>query len=147
MLKGIRLTGVGILMLAMSLPGAARDPVVVIVHKSNELTSMPLAELTRIYHGQQDRWDDGQRIMVADQPLGSPARIDFYQAILGEDPAQQYTKANSPAGFKTRIRHSDRSVKRFISQFRNAIGYIHESAADDQVKVLPVDGAAASSPP
>jgi phosphate transport system substrate-binding protein len=130
-----------VLSLAFAIPSvAATDPLVVVVHPSNDIETISVEELRLIYMGRKGRWADGQKILVLNQPDNSENREKFYRLILGLDPGAQFFKPGSPAPFKTTTRKSDISVRRQVSRIQNVIGYMRLSNTSSRVKILNVTG-------
>ncbi len=118
----------------------SEEAVVFIVHRTNPVQSISQQELVAIYSGQTNRWPDGQKIVVVNQPLDSLARASVYRMLFNAPPGKQFSLPGSPAPFKTTVRLSDRSVKQLVSRLPNAIGYARASTVDERVRVLVVDG-------
>ncbi len=119
---------------------AQAEPIAIIVHKGSLIESLSWGELKRIYQGQQTMWADGQKIQVANLPVHSPIRKQFYNSVLGVEPTTQFYQRGSPIPFKTRRLKSDRALRIFVSVVPGAVGYIRLRLVDGSVKVLQVNG-------
>ena len=122
------------------------DPVVIVVHPSNDRTNISLNELRLMYRGRKKHWDDGQKILVLNRPVDSDIRRKFYRSVFASKPDVLFFKPGSPVAFKTVMRQSDRSVRRQVSRIQNVIGYMHLSNVNASVKILKVENKAPTEP-
>ncbi len=116
------------------------DPIVVIVHPSNQFSDISTDELRRAYSGGMQRWQDGQKLLVLENPLEHEIRATFHRVILKDDPAKQYFLPDSPVLFMPTVRSSSRSIVIYCKRFKNAIGYVRLSEVRPGVKILTING-------
>ncbi len=110
----------------------------IIVNKANAMEALHTAELERIYRGSQERWEDGQKIVVINRPVQTNIRRDFYKFLFRGPPSLKFFKPSSPIPFKTMVIPSDMAVVRFVAHLPNAIGYVTPDQVDDSVKVVAI---------
>lgn len=113
--------------------------VVVIVNKAND-NAVDKGLVSKIYRGQDKQWSDGKKIMLLDLPENSPTRESFSNDIVGESESRlKFAWAQlmfSGAAVPPKVVESDEAVKKYVSDNKNAIGYIKASSLDDSVKVV-----------
>ena len=113
---------------------------VVVTNKAMTGNSIDLAALKSIYLREIRNWgNDGNKIIVV--TLSSDAN-DFYQNLFGKSYVQMQAY-----WLKMRIKYSvdlpitkkdAESVKQFIAENKDAIGFLKSGEVDDRVKVLKV---------
>ena len=133
-------------MIGSSYVNGGTGPIVVIINKFNEASDIKISQLSRIYKGQMETWDDGQRVVAIDYPFGSQIKNDFYKIVLGEEPTKKFFKPGSPVPFKPMLAQSNQSAARFVASIPNAITYVYSSEVTDSVKVLKIDGQSPQDP-
>ncbi len=119
------------------------EGIAVIVHPTNQVDSLTIAQLARIYKGKQKYWTDGKQMIVVNRPVKSRIRKDFYKKVLNSGPAKKFHVPGSPIVFKSMVQRSSRSVLRFVSRMPGTIAYIYLSeiagTKGKEVKVLKID--------
>lgn len=111
----------------------ARDGIAMIVHPSNTVEAMTIAQIKAIYQGTVTNWKD----------LGGP---DMAIVVVGRDSASgtreffQETVMNKEDFAPTQLeKNSNGAVKQTIAQTPGAIGYVGLGYVDPSVKALKVD--------
>ncbi|GEM_PF-3586008 len=118
----------------------------VVVNTHNSTENVTRSALARIYRGEMETWEDGQRILALNLPIDSEIRRQFYRMVLNVEPTKQFFKPGSPVPFKTMVMKSYDGIRRFVARTPNAIGYLPLSEVDDTVAVLKVDGTLPGEP-
>jgi len=116
------------------------DDVVVVVHPSNPLMEMSIADVKKIYLGKKKFFPGGEKAIPGDQPKDTQSRTFFYDEIIGKSEAKLkiywsrliFTGKGTPP----RIIGIDRVIKKWVANQPQAIGYIMRSEADNTVKIL-----------
>lgn len=116
----------------------ARDGLAVIVHPSNPVRGVKLAEVKQIYSGDLRNWKylggPARPITVVTREEGSGTRGAFQELVMG----------------KTRIfrgaitQDSNGTVREIIAHDPYAVGFISLGLVNEQVRSLDLDGAAAN---
>lgn len=143
MKKYIILTLLSVL-LAVARPGYGGE-IAVIVNKANALENVSFNELVKIFRMEKKFWDDGKQIYLVGQGSRSEAKEAVLKTIykMDEFEIKKFWLTQIYQGSITsfpRVFTSDQSLKAFVQQIPNAVGYIDASYADGSVKVLRVDG-------
>jgi ABC-type phosphate transport system substrate-binding protein len=114
---------------------------VVVVHASNPVSSLPSAEVMRMFMKQTTKWPNGIAVMPVDQPISSPVREMFSKRVLGRSARSVKSHWSqqifSGRGVPPAERENDAEVVRFVMSNRGAIGYV-SSASAAGAKVLQV---------
>jgi hypothetical protein len=121
-------------------PGATQ--IAVVVHPTNPIQDVSLADLRRLYVGARLTWPAGQRVTLLESP---PAAAKFYRVVLGMSTdlvARHWMgvvfrgeEATPPKAIVT----GDELV-RFVAEHAGAIGFVPVAAVSSRVKVIAVDG-------
>jgi len=116
----------------------ARDGLAIIVHPSNPVRGVKVAEVKQIFAGDLRNWQllggPDRAITVVTREEGSGTRGAFQELVMG----------------KTRIfpgaitEDSNGTVREIVAHDPHAIGFISLGLVNDQVRALDLDGAAAS---
>lgn len=116
----------------------ARDGLAIVVHPSNPVRALKVAEVKQIFAGDLKRWGllggPDRPITVVTREEGSGTRGAFQELVMG----------------KTRIfrgaitEDSNGTVREIIAQDPYAIGFISLGLVNDRVRALDLDGAAAT---
>ncbi|OGD15134.1 MAG: phosphate-binding protein [Candidatus Aminicenantes bacterium RBG_16_63_14] len=116
----------------------ARDGLAVIVHPSNPVRGVKLAEVKQIFSGDLTNWKPlggaDRQITVVTREEGSGTRGAFQELVMG----------------KTRIfrgaitEDSNGTVREIIAHDPHAIGFISLGLVNEQVRALELDGAGAN---
>lgn len=118
---------------------AAYDALPVIVHPSNKVGALTIAQIKDIYTGKITNWKDvggfDRTIVVISRDTNSGTYETFAELVLGKDgkvmQSAEYTGSNG-------------AVRQRVQKTDGAIGYIGIGFIDDTVKVLTVNGIAPS---
>lgn len=128
------------LLLCIGGDAMAGGGIVVIVNKSNPITAIDKGKLASIYRSENETWDNGQKIVIINQAIGTDARERFYRSVLKSPASTKFYIPGTMAPITTVVQRSDEAVKLFVSNMSNALGYISEDALDNSVKAILVDG-------
>ncbi len=114
----------------------AYDGIAVIVHPSNSLADLNVAQLRQIFSGQLTNWRDlglpPREIDVINREEGSGTREAFEHLVMGKAEV-------SPAAM---VQDSNGAVREIVAGDPNAIGYISAGLVDNRVKALTIEGVA-----
>ncbi len=123
----------------------ASGELVVVVHASNESSSVSQEEVASIFLGKQRELPDGTKVVPLDQMEGKKSRDEFYTKVVNKT-ANQLNSYWSRLIFTGKGRppfavSGDAEVLEFISSNPNMIGYVdvlslQNSNVSSQVKVL-----------
>ena len=124
--------------LGMSVSVWAGD-VAVIVNKEND-HAVDKALVDKIYTGEVKAWSNGDKILSLDLPEDNSTRLSFSKDIVGKSvESLKFTWAQmmfSGVAVPPKVLQSDAEVKKYVSDNKNAIGYIKASSLDDSVKAV-----------
>ena len=119
--------------------------IAIIVNKANAIEDISFRELGMILKMEKKFWDDGSEIYLVTRGSRSPEKEAVLKTVYKMDEQElkkfwlvkiyQGTVPSFP-----KVIASNESVKAFVRQVPNAVGYIDAAYADDSVKVLKVDG-------
>ncbi len=130
--------------LAVSMLRAQVGSYKVVVNAGNPVASITKAELVDLFLKKATAWEKGEKVSPVDLSENSSARMGFSKSVLGKtiDQIKAYWNYKIFSGLDTPppVLNTDRAVLEFISENRNAIGYVSSSAPVDNasVKVLTV---------
>ncbi|MBI5416144.1 MAG: hypothetical protein HZA29_04950 [Candidatus Omnitrophica bacterium] len=119
--------------------------IAVIVNKDNAIEDVSFRELVRIFKMEKKFWDDGKQIYLVVQGSPSPEEEAVLKMVYKMD-GQELKKFWLARIYQgaipsfPKVIASNESVKAFVRQVPNAVGYIDAAYADDNVKVLKIDG-------
>ena len=130
---------------------AAADDVAVIVHKSNPVNAMTIAQLRTILLGGGARWTSGQRITVVMTPAGQPERSGMLRIVCGMSETDFNLhfihgwrnadgSVNRGNGGHPKVLGTGQEVRQSVATTPGAVGFIKASQVDDSVKVVAIDG-------
>ena len=112
----------------------AYDGIAVIVHPSNPLTNISLADIRKIFSGQETNW---QALGLPSHPIdlitreeGSGTREAFEHLVMAKGEI-------TPAAL---VQDSNGSVREIVAGDPHSIGYISAGLVDHRVKGLAIDG-------
>jgi len=124
--------------------GAAMEPLVIVVNRSNPVNDLSLAELRRIFLGNRSYWTNGRRITLVMRDPGEPERKIILNDVCGM--SEEQLKNHFLHGLFTgeilvspKILSTPAGVRKFIFNVPGAIGYLRVSDLDDSVKVVRID--------
>lgn len=115
-------------------------PFVVIVNKSNPITSLPVTELQRVFRKQTRMWRHGESMVPVDWDATSEVRQEFSRLVMGRSVRemadfwiqQSITQGLAPPS----TQKSTRAILRFVASVAGAISYVPQGEADESVKVI-----------
>lgn len=117
------------------------NPLVVVVNKANPAAGLTKAEVKKMMLGERQRWPSGAAVVVVLKPAGSSDREAVLSVICGMSEAdftRQQMQASftggHPANVKVVETYSD--VKAQVAANPGAIGFLHQSDVDAQVKAV-----------
>jgi ABC-type phosphate transport system substrate-binding protein len=115
---------------------------VVIVHPSNQVTSLPRREVANLFMKRKAEWTEGTAVHPLDQPASSPVRISFSQSVLGREAdavvSFWYQQVFSGRGVQPLQLPNDAAVVSAVRADPAAIGYVSPPSVTPEVKVLTV---------
>jgi ABC-type phosphate transport system substrate-binding protein len=129
-----------------------RGDLAIIVHKSNPVQNLSLAELREYFLAQRSQWSTRQKIRVAMREPGSPEREAVLRLICGMNRDQDFTTYFLHAKFSEQVIDEPRSLDstsnmiRFVANVSGAIGYVRADEVDPSVRVITVDNASPGDP-
>jgi len=110
----------------------ANDGIAIIVHPSNSIASLTMAQIKAIYKGEITNWNEAggpdRIIVVIGRDSASGTREFFSEKVMNKEDfvATQLEK------------NSNGAVKQTVVQTPGAIGYVGLGYIDDQVRAIPV---------
>ena len=118
-------------------------PFVVIVNKSNPITSLPVTELQRVFRKQTRMWRHGESMVPVDWDATSEVRQEFSRLVMGRSVRemadfwiqQSITQGLAPPS----TQKSARAILRFVASVPGAISYVPRGEADESVKIIVVN--------
>lgn len=117
----------------------ASDGIAVIVNSANGVTGLTIDQLGKIYRGEITNWRDvggeDAEIVLLSRDSSSGTYEYFKEAVVGED--QNYAKA-------AKLLPSTQAIVEETTNNEAAIGYVGVGYVTGDVKVLEIDGVAAS---
>jgi ABC-type phosphate transport system substrate-binding protein len=132
----------------VDLPVAAQrvDPLVMVANKRNAAVSkMNRSDTKKLLLGQITSWPNGGSVVVVLANVGSVDRAAVLQKLCGMNEAE-YIRHNLQATFMGETvasviqADSPAAVRGFVKANPGAVGFLHQSDVDDNVKaVWPVD--------
>jgi hypothetical protein len=134
------------LLFASLLASAARaGDVAIIVYRGNPQTDVTLAELSRLFRLDQQRWASGEKVEVILQVGGSEREAVVLDRVYRMKAAElkPFWLGKIYRGELTaapRVLASDAGVKQYVASNPRALGYIDSLLLDGSVKALRVDG-------
>lgn len=115
--------------LVFAVAAASAGTVAVIVNSSNQVRSMSVAEIHRLYTNAVFEWPDGTPVTLYDLAINDPARSVFSEAVLNKTPmktAEEWAHfkitnqaKNPPIAIK-----SEALILRRVAREKGAIGYV-----------------------
>jgi ABC-type phosphate transport system substrate-binding protein len=135
----------------MAVPRRVEGPLAVVVHRSNPVDELSLAELRSIFLGERQRWPNGRRITLVLQEPGQPER----EATLGLVYHMSEAELNHHflrAVYRGQVLSAPKQlsstnlVRRFVFNLPGAIACLPLRDVDDSLKVLRIEGHAPAQP-
>lgn len=129
----------------------ATEGLAVIVHKSNPVESLTLAELRKLCLAERRQWDHGRRVTIVLREPETTERAVVLEKVyhMQEHEFERFFLQETFTG-KVQVTPKQLAtasgVRRFIFNVPGAIGFVRLSEVDDTVKVIQVDGKTPSDP-
>lgn len=124
---------------------AGTGDVAIIVNKQNATTNVSFPELVKLFKQETRHWKNHQRVYLLMLEGNTPEKELVLERIYAMDD-EAHKKFWLGKLFRGEIESlpqtlgSGQSVRRFVSQVPNAIGFVDASIVDDTVKLLTIDG-------
>ena len=125
---------------SLSLPPTCEAHLVVIVSRKSPVTTLTKSEVADIYLARTAQLPGGAEAIPLDQADTGVNRDEFYEIVTGKSSAQLraywskliFTGSAQPP----RVFNDVATLKRFVSDHPNALGYIDEQELDPSVKAV-----------
>ncbi|MGB7846072.1 MAG: hypothetical protein WBL63_10680 [Candidatus Acidiferrum sp.] len=120
------------------------DCLAIVVNRSNPVDSLSLAELHKIFMGDQTHWSNGRRITVVMLEPGKVERQVVLNQIYRMD-EKEFSKYFLHGMFTGEVHAAPKSlaasgeVLKFVFNVPGAIGYAKANDIDDSVKIVRID--------
>jgi phosphate transport system substrate-binding protein len=117
----------------------------IVVHPSNPVENLTMAELRRVFLGEEGHWPDGQRITLVMMEVGEPERKAVLQQICRMNESD-YRKSILHRLYTGELLVSPKTlsnpthVRGFVFNVPGAIGYLRAVDVNESVKVVRIDG-------
>jgi len=112
----------------------ARDGIAVVVHPSNRVTGLTLAQARSLYRGEIQDWKalggPALETSVISREEGSGTRDAFESAVMG---GERVT-------FNALVMPNTQAVVEHVARHPEAVGYVSMSALTDTVRAVPIEG-------
>ena len=133
---------------ATTTPTTKNDPhqsLAIVVHPSNPVENLSLAELRKIFLGERIRWPNGHRVIVAMLDSGFPERDAALRQVyrMTEKGYRDHFLKGRYTGdipVLPKTLSSPEILRKFIFNAPGAIGYLRASDVNSSVKVVSIDG-------
>ena len=136
-----------VLLIAHFSPALAdeRVSVAVIVNHKNPTSDLTEKELVKIFKLEKQHWSNGKKIYLILQEFGSDEKKVALKKIyrMKDDELKRYWLGKLYRGEISsfpKTMGSNESVKRFVGQVPNAIGFVNVKDTDDNIKTLRIEG-------
>ncbi|MCA1601234.1 MAG: hypothetical protein LC776_06195 [Acidobacteria bacterium] len=129
-----------------------RGDLAIIVHKSNPLENLSVAELREYFLAERSHWSTRQKIRVAMREPGSPEREAVLRLICGMNRDLDFTTYFLRAKFSEQVIDEPRNLDstpnmiRFVANVSGAIGYVRADEVDPSVRVIRVENLSPGDP-
>ncbi len=129
-----------------------RGDLAIIVHKSNPVQNLSMAELREYFLAERSHWSTQQKIRIAMREPGSPEREAVLRLICGMNRDQDFTTYFLRAKFSEQVTDEPRNLDsssnmiRFVANVSGAIGYVRADEVDPSVRVIRVDNLSPGDP-
>jgi len=123
---------------------ATDDALGIVVNRSNPVENLSLAELRKIFMGEQTHWSNGRRITVVMLEPGKQERQAVLTQIYRMDD-KDFNKHFLQGMFTGEIHAAPKTlatsteVLKFVFNVPGAIGYVRGAEADESVNIVHVD--------
>lgn len=113
--------------------------VAIIVSADSSVASVSEGDVVKLFLGKKKDLD-GVKMILTDQNIGSPARVEFYKKVVKKSKSQLKSYWSrlvfTGKGQAPQVVGDDSVVKRLVSSNPNLVGYIDERSVDSSVKVI-----------
>jgi phosphate transport system substrate-binding protein len=117
----------------------ARDGIAIIVHPSNKVNDLSIAQIHDIFSGKVTNWKQvggpDAKITLVTREAGSGTRDGFEKMVMGSDKISA----------KALVSNSTGAVETTVAGDPSAVGYISMAAVDKTVKAVTVEGVKANN--
>lgn len=132
-------------LLGGSVARAAADDVAAIVHKSNPVNSLTMAQLRKVMLSQEIKWPTGSRIVVWLTPPGQRERAGMLKLVCAMSETDftlysMHASVDGAAADLSKTAATGALVRKSVADVANGLGLIWAWQADASVKVLAIDG-------
>ena len=125
-------------------PSAETPAFVIIVNKANEVKSLPIAEVRRIFMKQSRMWPNAEPMVPVEWDSTSYIRMVFCKQVFNRsvrEMAEYWVQQSMTQGLAPpSTQRSSRAVLRFVASVPGAISYVPPADVDESVTVLKVTG-------
>jgi len=117
------------------------DALVMVVNKGNSSSSLTKSDAKRLVLGQTISWPGGGKVVLVMKPEQSADRASVLQKVCGMSEAE-YTRYEMQVVFAGRpaaavqIETSSAAVKSFVKSNPGAVGFVHHSEVDGDLKAV-----------
>ncbi len=116
------------------------DGIAVVVHTSNDVPALTLAQLRRLFQGQIQSWDEvggpSLAVTVVSREKGSGTRHNFEAQVMGE----------ARITWGARLALSSEDMLAIVRNTPGAVGYVSMAYVDEGVRAVPLQRSAADAP-
>ena len=126
-------------------PASPGPAMAIIVHRSNPVNELTLAELRRIFMLETQTWPHGRKITLVLGEKGQAGRPEIIRLICGFSEADYdrhilLQTFRGHVGLGPRAIRSPAAMIRFVFNAPGAIGYVRADQLDGSTKVLRIGG-------
>lgn len=131
-----------ILAISFAMPAYANknSTIVVVVHKNNPVEKMNRSQVIDLFMGKHVAFPNGDKASPIDIQGNKKIKQDFYHSLIGQSLARvnaYWSRIKFTGRAKPLLEKSDcQAVAKYISDNKNAIGYISKSKLNDNLKVV-----------
>jgi ABC-type phosphate transport system substrate-binding protein len=152
MVQPTRARGPQLFLFSPSPTSQQRGDLAIIVHRSNSVENLSLAELREYFLAERSNWSTRQKIRVAMREPGSSEREVVLRLVCGMSRDQDFTTYFLHAKFSEQVIEEPRSLNsapdmiKFVANVSGAIGYVRADEVDPSVRVIRVDNLSPGDP-
>jgi hypothetical protein len=116
-----------------------------VVHQSNPVNDLTMADLRRIFMLETQTWPHGRKITLVLGEKGQPGRAEIIRVVCGISEADYdrhllLQTFRGTIGWGPRAIRSPAAMQRFVFNAPGAIAYLPADVTDSTTKVLRIDG-------
>jgi len=112
----------------------ARDAIVIIVHPSNPMENLSLAQARQVFSGKVKNWKDldglSHPMVIVTREEGSGTREAFQKFVMDQE----------EIALEALVQDSNGAIRQVVSNDPNAIGFISFGLVNESVKPLKISG-------